>query len=209
GAGGSSDAVVENVSDIFVKIGADLMHEIRRLDQSVKELQQRQDKLDADRSFEITSTPKEGSSVTTQFKAYPQEALAPDASEPAAAAAAAGRYYSDVDLTSPPLNAQHHISSPVSAAGSDARSDTSSMREFYSSAARLEHLLNSSRTTATSSMSLGSHTSSSALKLDNSTVPHSSSHSYRSSSSSSSDDANGFEFVNDFASDGKASPKDI
>ncbi|KAJ2089914.1 hypothetical protein IW138_003044 [Coemansia sp. RSA 986] len=210
--GGNSDTVVENLSDIFVKIGADLMQEIRRLDQSVKELQHRQNKLDTDRSFEITSAPKEGPSETTQIKAYPQEELAPGASGPDAAT---GKGYSEIDLlTSPPLNEQHHITSPASAAGSDAHSDTSSMREFYSSAARLEQLLNTSRTTATSSMSLSSRTSSSALNF-NGTVPHSSSHSHRgsnsnsNSSSNSSDDANEFEFVNDFVSNGKASPKDI
>ncbi|KAJ2761073.1 hypothetical protein IWQ57_006144 [Coemansia nantahalensis] len=61
------------------------------------------------------------------MKAYPPAA-------PAAEAGSSGRY-SSIDL----------LASPVAPASPGACSETTSMREFYSSAARLEQLLNSSR----------------------------------------------------------------
>lgn len=115
---------IESISNTFVKIGADLMNEIRRLEQSIK-VQVRQEVADLHNqtraaenndstTFDITKAPTEVS-TNGSIKAYPSPG-----------------HYSDVDLlSSPPINDQH--------------SETSSMREFYSSAARLENLLNNSR----------------------------------------------------------------
>ncbi|KAJ2600720.1 hypothetical protein EV177_007094 [Coemansia sp. RSA 1804] len=202
-----STPAVDNVSDVFSKISADLMVEIRRLELSIKDLQLRQDRLDsasvsAGVPSEIQTSPHPHASI-----ALPSSASSASANASAdTSIAAAGQRYSEIDLlTSPPLNEQRV---DASYPPSDARPESPSMREFYSSAARLELLLSSSRDATASSASLSSHTTSSAFNIDNVTLSHSST---RRSSSSGSDDANEFEFVNDFEStnSGKASPKNI
>ncbi|KAJ2563772.1 hypothetical protein GGH12_002371 [Coemansia sp. RSA 1822] len=157
----SSNASIESLSNTFVKIGADLMGEIRRLEMSIKELQLRQDMLDVasssrqhqptsaavssagsrstHRSFDVAAAPSHTSNEP--MKGYPLSA---------SGAHGAGNY-TNIDLmTSPPLNASNtsvrqksHPQSP------SARSETSSMQEFFSSAARLEQLLDSSRISST------------------------------------------------------------
>ncbi|KAJ2365229.1 hypothetical protein H4S01_003363, partial [Coemansia sp. RSA 2610] len=151
-------ANIESLSSTFVKIGADLMGEIRRLEQSIKELQLRQDMLDVanhtqqshhvsaaassvastsmHRAFNVAATPSHASDEP--MKGYPP----PGVREPAS--------YTSIDLlTSPPLNpavvADVALQQASSLRSPDARSETSSMREFFSSAARLEQLLESSR----------------------------------------------------------------
>ncbi|KAJ2645766.1 hypothetical protein IWW40_005870 [Coemansia sp. RSA 1250] len=153
---------MESLSSTFVKIGSDLMSEIRRLDQSIKELQLRQDMLDvashsqqkthvsaassnnasgnqsinrSTHAFDVASAPSNASEKPIQK--YPSSE-SPDRKRAS---------YTSIDLLkSPPINVdmavQHVSQSPKSPA---AQSDTSSMREFYSSAARLEQLLESSR----------------------------------------------------------------
>ncbi|KAJ2156363.1 hypothetical protein GGF46_005237 [Coemansia sp. RSA 552] len=162
----SSDSSAESIaglSSTFVKIGADLMGEIRRLEQSVKELQLRQDMIDLanrpqlhqlvgssgqgssgsgsmQRSFDVAARPS--STTDKPIKSYPPASEASSAQSPG--------YYSNVDLlTSPPMNPGPSSEPPKDA---DARSESSSMREFYSSAARLEQLLESSRTSNVHSM---------------------------------------------------------
>ncbi|KAJ2822232.1 hypothetical protein FBU31_004653, partial [Coemansia sp. 'formosensis'] len=85
-----SAASIESLSNTFVKISADLMSEIRRLDQSIRVLQLRQDMADAaSRSgnsigssahgynpFDITSAPAATSDAPIQ--AYPPAAESPD-----------------------------------------------------------------------------------------------------------------------------------
>ncbi|KAJ2028572.1 hypothetical protein H4S03_007794, partial [Coemansia sp. S3946] len=153
----NESASIESLSNTFVKISADLMSEIRRLDQSIHVLQLRQDMADvASRSgnsmgssahgynpFDITATPAGTSDAPIQ--AYP-----PTAAETPDTSSAGPHQYANIDLlSSPPLNAS--AASAASAASpsqqplSDAHSETASMREFYSSAARLEQLLISSR----------------------------------------------------------------
>ncbi|KAJ2848008.1 hypothetical protein IWW36_003550 [Coemansia brasiliensis] len=161
----SNTMSMESLSSTFVKIGSDLMSEIRRLDQSIKELQLRQDMLDVashsrqqqqphapaatsgnssgnqsinrsgPHSFDIATAPENASEKPIQK--YPSSE-SPDHKRAS---------YTSIDLlTSPPMNidmaAQHASQSPKSPA---TQSETSSMREFYSSAARLEQLLESSR----------------------------------------------------------------
>ncbi|KAJ2008411.1 hypothetical protein GGI06_005279, partial [Coemansia sp. S85] len=145
-------ASIESLSNTFVKISSDLMNEIRRLDQSIRVLQLRQDMADvASRSgnsvsggsvqgynpFDITATPAGTSDAPIQ--AYP-----PSVAESQDNAASAGPHqYANIDLlSSPPLNASaaeqpQQPQQPLA----DAHSETASMREFYSSAARLEQLL--------------------------------------------------------------------
>ncbi|KAJ2810939.1 hypothetical protein GGI24_006919, partial [Coemansia furcata] len=191
-----SAASIESLSNTFVKISADLMSEIRRLDQSIRVLQLRQDMADAaSRSgnsmgssahgynpFDITSAPAATSDAPIQ--AYPPAAESPDN------ATAGPHQYANIDLlSSPPLNAS--AASPPQQPLSDAHSDTASMREFYSSAARLEQLLVSSR------MASGSSGSSSALtKEDDSEV----------SSYEANDE---FDMIDDFAHLEATSPKDV
>ncbi|KAJ1730065.1 hypothetical protein LPJ61_003220 [Coemansia biformis] len=151
-----SAASMESLSGTFVKIGADLMGEIRRLEQSIKELQLRQDMIDVanrthsrqfssvgtagtdgvdgahgSHAFDVSATP--GRASDEPMKAYPP-----------VASAEAGRadHFTSVDL----------LASPPAPSSPGARSETPSMREFYSSAARLEQLLGSSRTSGTHSV---------------------------------------------------------
>ncbi|KAJ2710707.1 hypothetical protein H4R19_003617, partial [Coemansia spiralis] len=144
-------ASIESLSGTFVKIGADLMGEIKRLELSIKELQLRQDMLDVASSshsrqfsaagstgagsahahamhhaFDVASAPSRASNEP--MKAYPPTV-------PAVTEEHRADRYSNVDL----------LASPPAPASPAARSETPSMREFYSSAARLEQLLNSSR----------------------------------------------------------------
>ncbi|KAJ2444847.1 hypothetical protein GGI03_007767, partial [Coemansia sp. RSA 2337] len=200
----NESASIESLSNTFVKISADLMSEIRRLDQSIHVLQLRQDMADvASRSgnsmgssahgynpFDITATPAGTSDAPIQ--AYP-----PTAAETPDTSSAGPHQYANIDLlSSPPLNAS--AASAASAASpsqqplSDAHSETASMREFYSSAARLEQLLISSRMASGSSSS----NSSALMKEDDS----------EDGSFGGNDD---FEMVNDFSHLEATSPKDV
>ncbi|KAJ2784928.1 hypothetical protein H4R18_000853 [Coemansia javaensis] len=155
----AAGADAKSLSDTFVKIGSELMGEIRRLEQSIKELQLRQDMLDvarpapqqappsvgassahsSHRPFDVASPPSRASNEP--IKAYP----------PAAGFGSAGRFATVDLLTSPPpldeLEAEAEAE-PEAEMSPRAPSESSSMREFYSSAARLEQLLDSSRTSS-------------------------------------------------------------
>ncbi|KAJ2342026.1 hypothetical protein GGH92_005555 [Coemansia sp. RSA 2673] len=194
----NESASIESLSNTFVKISADLMSEIRRLDQSIRVLQLRQDMADvASRSgnsmgssahgynpFDITATPAGTSDAPIQ--AYP-----PTAEETPDTSSAGLHQYANIDLlSSPPLNAS--AASPPQQPLSDAHSETASMREFYSSAARLEQLLISSRMASGSSSS----NSSALMKEDDS----------EDGSFGGNDD---FEMVNDFSHLDATSPKDV
>ncbi|KAJ2747039.1 hypothetical protein GGI20_000843 [Coemansia sp. BCRC 34301] len=206
----NDSASVDSLSNTFVKISSDLMNEIRRLDQSIRVLQLRQDMADAasragsrqnqsvggasnsmgssvhgHNPFDITATPAGTSDVPIQ--AYPPSAEA--ASE---SVAAGPQQYANIDLlSSPPLNASA-VSSPPQQPHSAAPSDSDSMREFYSSAARLEQLLISSRMASGSS----SRNSSTLTKEDD--------------SEDGTDEANDeFDMVNDFAHLDATSPKNV
>ncbi|KAJ2036889.1 hypothetical protein H4S04_008687, partial [Coemansia sp. S16] len=194
----NESASIESLSNTFVKISADLMSEIRRLDQSIRVLQLRQDMADvASRSgnsmgssahgynpFDITATPAGTSDAPIQ--AYP-----PTAEETPDTSSAGLHQYANIDLlSSPPLNAS--AASPPQQPLSDAHSETASMREFYSSAARLEQLLISSRMASGSS----STNSSALMKEDDS----------EDGSFGGNDD---FEMVNDFSHLDATSPKDV
>ncbi|KAJ2799287.1 hypothetical protein H4R20_004499 [Coemansia guatemalensis] len=146
---------IAGLSNAFAKISADLMGEIKRLGQSVKELQLRQDMLDVaaqdqSRQYAPAATNASTSSVHRSFDAALSPSRASDKpiksypSEPASDAGSSARYSSVNLLNSPPLDAQLHSSSAGSKSPG-AHSETSSMREFHSSAARLEGLLVSSR----------------------------------------------------------------
>ncbi|KAJ2863438.1 hypothetical protein GGH94_003608 [Coemansia aciculifera] len=193
----NESASIESLSNTFVKISADLMSEIRRLDQSIRVLQLRQDMADAaSRSgnsmgssahgynpFDITATPAGTSDAPIQ--AYPPSET------PDNAPTIGPHQYANIDLlSSPPLNAS--AASPPQQPLSDTQSETASMREFYSSAARLEQLLISSRMASGSSSS----NSSALTKEDDS----------EDGNYEANDD---FEMVNDFAHLEATSPKDV
>ncbi|KAJ2878897.1 hypothetical protein H4R27_005596 [Coemansia aciculifera] len=193
----NESASIESLSNTFVKISADLMSEIRRLDQSIRVLQLRQDMADAaSRSgnsmgssahgynpFDITATPAGTSDAPIQ--AYPPSET------PDNAPTVGPHQYANIDLlSSPPLNAS--AASPPQQPLSDTQSETASMREFYSSAARLEQLLISSRMASGSSSS----NSSALTKEDDS----------EDGNYEANDD---FEMVNDFAHLEATSPKDV
>ncbi|KAJ2437339.1 hypothetical protein GGF42_008663 [Coemansia sp. RSA 2424] len=208
----NESASVDSLSNTFVKISTDLMNEIRRLDQSIRVLQLRQDMAEAAsragsrqnqsvggasnistsssvhryNPFDITATPAGTSDAPIQ--AYPLPASA----APENAAVAGPQQYADIDLlSSPPLNASV-VASPPQEPHSAAHSDTDSMREFYSSAARLEQLLISSRMASGSSSS-----NSSALTKED-------------DSDDGAEEANDeFDMVNDFAHLDATSPKDV
>ncbi|KAJ2491675.1 hypothetical protein IWW37_002125 [Coemansia sp. RSA 2050] len=195
----NESASIESLSNTFVKISADLMNEIRRLDQSIRVLQLRQDMADAaSRSgnsvsggsvhgynpFDITATPAGTSDAPIQ--AYPP----PAAESPNNAVTVGPRQYANIDLlSSPPLNASaaEQPQQPLS----DAHSETASMREFYSSAARLEQLLISSRLASSSS----SRNSSALTKEDD--------------SEDGSDETNEFDMIDDFAHLDATSSKNV
>ncbi|KAJ1817538.1 hypothetical protein LPJ75_001690 [Coemansia sp. RSA 2598] len=259
-----STASIESLSNTFVKIGADLMSEIKRLEGSVKELQLRQEKLEslsnngssaslpihnsnkatsttsaasADRAVSPIDMAKVPSDAQLFMHAggYPSSCLhgIPEASESAPAAAgradahssskapeSAGDHYSDVDLARSPLldiigsfaqkQGGHHSSQPqqqqqeetrVAPWSPSARSDASSMRDFYSSAARLEDLLMSSRTgsrinvgSQPSSTSHTNHTSRTSLAFTDGGV------------TSDADAADEYELINDFTDHSSMSP---
>ncbi|KAJ2682582.1 hypothetical protein IWW39_005938 [Coemansia spiralis] len=193
-------ASIESLSNTFVKISSDLMNEIRRLDQSIRVLQLRQDMADvASRSgnsvsggsvqgynpFDITATPAGTSDAPIQ--AYPPSVAE---SQDNNAASAGPHQYANIDLlSSPPLNASaaEQPQQPLA----DAHSETASMREFYSSAARLEQLLMSSRLASGSS----SRNSSALTKEDD--------------SEDGSDETNEFDMIDDFAHLDATSPKNV
>ncbi|KAJ2012769.1 ATPase-activating ribosome biosynthesis protein, partial [Coemansia sp. S610] len=132
--------------------------------------------------FDITATPAGTSDAPIQ--AYP-----PSVAESQDNAASAGPHqYANIDLlSSPPLNASaaEQPQQPLA----DAHSETASMREFYSSAARLEQLLMSSRLASGSS----SRNSSALTKEDD--------------SEDGSDETNEFDMIDDFAHLDATSPK--
>ncbi|KAJ2237544.1 hypothetical protein IWW45_000843 [Coemansia sp. RSA 485] len=203
-----STASIESLSSTFVKIGADLMSEIKRIESSVKELHLRQNKLEetlsnngssaslhtrssnkatsvdlvasADRAvspIDLTRAPADAQLFMHSSSGCPSSCLhdIPEASEPAAVGRAAAHsakapvpadgHYSDIDLAKSPLleligalSQQSQQETRIAPWSPGARSDASSMRDFYSSAARLEDLLMSSRTG--SHINTGSHPSS-------------------------------------------------
>ncbi|KAJ1998356.1 hypothetical protein GGI04_005035, partial [Coemansia thaxteri] len=216
----NDDASTESLSSTFVKIGAELMNEIRRLDQSIRVLQLRQDVLDsasrssssqdrrqlssepnasADASihrhtpFDITATPAGSSDLPIQTYPPPPPATTSSASS---AAGVQQRRYSNVDLlASPPLNSSSAAGAlspqPLLLKSPDTpHSESASMQEFYSSASRLEQLLVSSRM---ASRSIGDAPLPLSEETDDAT-----------------DEMNDeFEMVNDFTEMDAASPKPI
>ncbi|KAJ2815625.1 hypothetical protein IWW50_006769, partial [Coemansia erecta] len=198
-----SAASIDSLSNTFVKIGADLMGEIRRLEQSIKEMQLRQDMLDVannSRQHQATSAVASSTGASTSASASASASVNRSAhhtfdvsatptrasDEPmkgyplsVSSTQDAGNYTSIDLLTSPPLNASNAaMHGPSLPRSPSARSDTSSMRDFYSSAARLEQLLDSSRSSGT----------------------HVTTRSGPSSGNLSPDSNDGYELINDFAS---------
>ncbi|KAJ1719962.1 hypothetical protein LPJ53_005351 [Coemansia erecta] len=161
GVSSPSTASIESLSNTFVKIGADLMSEIRRLEGSIKDLQLRQDKLESTSSSKVSllvhsngETSDKAMSTTsihTADRAVGSSASAASSAAPTPAIAA--NHYSEIDLATSPAfgimgaqqQQQQQQTSAVAPWSPSARSDASSMRDFYSSAARLENLLMSSR----------------------------------------------------------------
>ncbi|KAJ1642376.1 hypothetical protein LPJ64_005775 [Coemansia asiatica] len=245
----SAAASIESLSSAFVKIGADLMSEIKRIEGSVRELQLRQEKLEslssnngsnasllihnsnkatstasiasADRAVSPIDDIAKNQADTTRLLMHhcarcPSSDLlaTPEAAEPA------GDHYSDIDLAkSPMLALLDTIGTPSQSQNSSsslqqqqqetrvapwspaARSDASSMRDFYSSAARLEDLLMSSRTgsrintgSQPSSTSHTNHTSRTSLAFTDGGI------------TSDVDVADEYELINDFSDHSSMSP---
>ncbi|KAJ2612141.1 hypothetical protein H4S08_002836 [Coemansia sp. RSA 1365] len=187
---------IAGLSNAFAKISADLMGEIKRLGQSVKELQLRQDMLDVaandqSRQYAPAATNTSVGSVHRSFDASLSPSRASDKPiksyppEPVSDAGNSARYSSINLLNSPPLDVQLHKLMESSSKSPEARSETSSMREFHSSAARLEGLLVSSR--VSNAHAVHSNTSSRSL--------------------SSNESNDGYELISEFESSSPAAPK--
>ncbi|KAJ2726573.1 hypothetical protein GGI07_000515 [Coemansia sp. Benny D115] len=228
---------VDSLSSTFVKISSDLISEIRRLEASIKDLQIRQEKIEADvsrttsRASNInmyrgsSSHSNATSTISHDFGEHlavgihrSPSVTAVTSYRPLNEVAKSPGHYSVVDLMRSPLHpdtlhhqgqghqqlqsVQEQTASDASDAAADAanplpaavplspaaRSDVSSMRDFYSSAARLEDLLLASRT--------GSRVHTGSSKP-------SSTHTTTSFGLSDEDIADEFEMINDFYEQGQ------
>ncbi|KAJ1884303.1 hypothetical protein LPJ66_010675 [Kickxella alabastrina] len=196
-----SAASIESLSTTFVKISSDLMSEIRRLEGSIKDLQLRQDNTEAAAaSKNAISCPRSRSTTPFDFSmplassntndntsdlSFDVTHLPDDRSMSSSTQVRA--YYSDIDLAKSPV--LHAMSSmPLSPT---ACSDVSSMRDFHSSAARIQAMFASRNGSRMYSSAAASHRP----------VIHSPTASRVFSGYNDEDDGgDDFEMINDFAS---------